>query len=137
MCAGRSQDQTWQVSVFFLSVKCHWAFFFLYSHSFNAPVSMYLLLGIRYLGCNYSRKNINVLSSVKHFKPHPSHAQCPETRKMLDFDSHLKYGHFEVFPYVCMWKPCVYNVSRPLYVSVRYLENSSLHSTALAILYSF
>ena len=24
-----------------------------------------------------------------------------------------------------MWKPCVCNVSRPFYVSVRYLENSS------------
>ena len=38
----------------------------------------------------------------------------------------LKLWHFEVFPYVCMWKPCVCNVSRPLYVSVRYLENSSI-----------
>ena len=38
----------------------------------------------------------------------------------------LKLWYFEVFPYVCMWKPCVCNiVSRPLYVSVRYLENSS------------
>ena len=36
----------------------------------------------------------------------------------------LKLWHFEVSPYVCMWKPCVCNVSRPLYVSVRYLENS-------------
>ena len=26
---------------------------------------------------------------------------------------------------VCMWKPCICNVSRPLYVSVRYLENAS------------
>ena len=40
----------------------------------------------------------------------------------LDFLIHtleLKLSH------VCMWKPCVCNVSRPLYVSVRYLENSS------------
>ena len=37
----------------------------------------------------------------------------------------LKLWHFEVFPYVCMWKPCVCNVSRQLYVSVRYLQNSS------------
>ena len=36
----------------------------------------------------------------------------------------FKLWHFEVFPYVCMWKQCVCNVSRPLYVSVRYLENS-------------
>ena len=46
---------------------------------------------------------------------------------------------FEVFPYGCMWKPCVCNVSRPLYVSVRYLKNSSfwLAEYALAILYGF
>ena len=44
----------------------------------------------------------------------------------LTYTLELKLWHFEVFPYyVCMWKPCVCNVSRPLYVSVRYLENSS------------
>ena len=50
------------------------------------------------------------------------HAECPETRKMI----HTLELNFEVFPYVCMWKPCICNVSRPLYVSVRYLENSSI-----------
>ena len=54
----------------------------------------------------------------------------------------LKLWHTEVSPYVCMWKPCICNVSRPLYVSVHYLENSPswpicLRSMALAILCGF
>ena len=81
---------------------------------------------------------------MKHFKPHLSHrhAECPlqklEKCYSQIFDSHLRIK--EVFPYGCMWKLCICNVSRPLYVSVCYLENASfwtmcLHSMALAIVW--
>ena len=61
---------------------------------------------------------------------------------MIRFLIHTLEWLFEVFPQVCMWKPCICNVSLPLYVSVRYLENASfwticLQSMALAVLHGF
>ena len=35
-----------------------------------------------------------------------------------------------------MWKPCICNVSRPLYVSVRYLENASFWTMCYDLGYS-
>ena len=69
--------------------------------------------------------------TLKRFRPKifHGHAEWIKTRNsitgMLIHTLELKLWHFEVLPYVCMWKPCVCNVSRPLYVRVRYhLENS-------------
>ena len=57
---------------------------------------------------------LSVLNSLKHFKPNLLHgyAECPKNVRagFLIHTLELKLWHS---PYVCMWKPCICNVSRP------------------------
>ena len=71
-----------------------------------------------------SRGKKSVFGSLKRFKSNflYGHAECRETWKMLDM-ALWRFSH--------MWKPCICNVSRPLYVSVRYLENSFFKTICL------
>ena len=66
----RSQDQTWQVSAFFLSVKCTFPTGIFFSYVFTPsmhPWAYICYLGIHYLGCNYSWKKIHTNWVKKNF----------------------------------------------------------------------